>query len=62
VALGAEHAGDGYLKVDDHQRTSIVELCGIGDVVTDLHQISVAFGHAATAACTIHNSLPQRFA
>jgi thioredoxin reductase (NADPH) len=30
--------------------------------VTDLHQISVAFGHAAAAACHIHNSLPPRYA
>ncbi|UWU89919.1 NAD(P)/FAD-dependent oxidoreductase [Bradyrhizobium sp. CB1015] len=62
MALGADHTGDGYLKVDDHQRTSITGLYGIGDVVTDLHQISVAFGHAAIAACTIHNSLPPRLA
>ncbi|WP_407118905.1 NAD(P)/FAD-dependent oxidoreductase [Bradyrhizobium sp. LMG 9283] len=62
TALGAEHAGEGHLKVDDHQRTSIRGLYGIGDVVTDLHQISVAFGHAAIAACTIHNSLPPRLA
>ncbi|KYK49620.1 pyridine nucleotide-disulfide oxidoreductase [Bradyrhizobium liaoningense] len=62
VSLGAEHTGEGYLKVDDHQRTSIDGLYGIGDFVTDLHQISVAFGHAAVAACTIHSSLPQRFA
>jgi thioredoxin reductase (NADPH) len=27
-----------------------------------LHQISVAFGHAAVAACTIHRSLPRRLA
>ncbi|MDA9496826.1 NAD(P)/FAD-dependent oxidoreductase [Bradyrhizobium sp. CCBAU 11357] len=62
MALGADHTGEGYLEVDDHQRTSITGLYGIGDVVTDLHQISVAFGHAAIAACTIHNSLPPRFA
>lgn len=62
MALGAEHTGEGYLKVDDHQRTSIGGLYGIGDIVTDLHQISVAFGHAAIAACTIHNSLPRRLA
>ncbi|KRP91663.1 pyridine nucleotide-disulfide oxidoreductase [Bradyrhizobium yuanmingense] len=62
MALGADHTADGHLKVDDHQRTSIARLYGIGDVVTDLHQISVAFGHAAVAACTIHNSLPPRFA
>jgi thioredoxin reductase (NADPH) len=62
LALGAEHAADGYLKVDDHQRTSIPGLYGIGDVVTDLHQIAVAFGHAAVAACAIHHSLPRRLA
>ncbi|WP_025036822.1 NAD(P)/FAD-dependent oxidoreductase [Bradyrhizobium sp. DOA9] len=62
MALGADHTGEGYLEVDDHQRTSVTGLYGIGDVVTDLHQISVAFGHAAIAACTIHNSLPPRFA
>jgi thioredoxin reductase (NADPH) len=26
--------------------------------VTDLHQLSVAFGHAAIAATDIHNTLP----
>ncbi|WP_342740614.1 NAD(P)/FAD-dependent oxidoreductase [Bradyrhizobium sp. B117] len=62
VSLGAEHTADNYLKVDDHQHTSVSGLLGIGDVVTDLHQISVAFGHAAIAACTIHNSLPPRLA
>ncbi|MBB4261995.1 MULTISPECIES: NAD(P)/FAD-dependent oxidoreductase [unclassified Bradyrhizobium] len=62
VSLGADHTGEGYLKVDDHQRTSVDGLYGIGDVVTDLHQISVAFGHAAVAACSIHHSLPRRLA
>jgi len=62
VSLGAEHTGEGYLKVDDHLRTSVDGLYGIGDVVTDLHQISVAFGHAALSACTIHHSLPRRLA
>ncbi|WP_314957687.1 NAD(P)/FAD-dependent oxidoreductase [Bradyrhizobium cosmicum] len=59
VSLGAKHTKDGYLSVDDHQRTSVEGLYGIGDVVTDVHQISVAFGHAAVAACAIHNSLPR---
>ena len=62
LALGAEHNAEGYLKVDDHQRTSVRGLYGIGDVVTDLHQIAVAFGHAAVAACNIHHSLPRRLA
>jgi len=62
LSLGAAHTEQGFLQVDDHQRTSVAGLYGIGDVVTDLHQISVAFGHAALAACTIHNSLPRRLA
>lgn len=62
LSLGADHTAEGYLKVDDHQRTSVHGLYGIGDMVTDLHQISVAFGHAAVAACAIHNSLPRRLA
>ena len=28
-----------------------------GDIVSDLHQLAVATGHAAIAATTIHNSL-----
>lgn len=62
LSLGAAHTDGGYLTVDDHQRTSIAGLYGVGDLVVDLHQISVAFGHAAVAACTIHNSLPRRLA
>jgi|SRR3954451_2220670 len=62
VSLGAEHNEAGFLKVDERQRTSIPGLYGVGDVVTDLHQIGVAFGHAALAACNIHNTLPPAFA
>jgi thioredoxin reductase (NADPH) len=62
LRLGAEHTSDGFLEVDAKQQSSIDHLYGIGDVVTDLHQISVAFGHAAVAACHIHNSLPMRYA
>lgn len=62
MSLRAEHNTEGFLKVDAHQRTSVHGLYGIGDVVTDLHQISVAFGHAAVAACNIHHGLPRRLA
>jgi thioredoxin reductase (NADPH) len=34
-------------------------LYAIGDVVSDLHQISVATGHAAIAATAIHNRLDE---
>lgn len=61
VQLGASHAGDGFLKVDDKQCSNVDGLYGIGDVVTDLHQIAVAFGHAAVAACHAHNALPKRY-
>jgi thioredoxin reductase (NADPH) len=61
TALGARCTGIGNLHVDDKQRTSVEGLFAAGDVVTDLHQISVATGHAAVAATAIHNSLPRNF-
>jgi thioredoxin reductase (NADPH) len=36
-------------------------LYAAGDVVADLHQLSVATAHAAIAATDIHNSLPKKF-
>jgi len=36
-------------------------LYAAGDVVSDLHQIAVATGHAAIAATHIHKSLPRNF-
>jgi thioredoxin reductase (NADPH) len=56
--LGASCTETGNLVVDDHQRTSVRRLYAAGDVVSDLHQLSVAFGHAALAATAIHNELP----
>lgn len=56
--LGAETIDEGCLKVDEHQRTTVEGLYAAGDVVSDLHQISVATGHAAIAATHIHKSLP----
>jgi thioredoxin reductase (NADPH) len=56
--LGASSTESGNLQVDDHQRTTVEGLYAAGDVVTDLHQLSVAFGHAAIAATDIHNKLP----
>jgi thioredoxin reductase (NADPH) len=58
TALGAASTENGNLEVDDHQRTTVPGLYAAGDVVTDLHQLSVAFGHAAIAATDIHNRLP----
>ena len=57
LALGAACDDVGCVKVDHHQQTSVDGLYGAGDVVTDLHQLSVATGHAAIAATHIHNRL-----
>jgi thioredoxin reductase len=58
TGLGASSTENANLVVDDHQRTTVDGLYAAGDVVTDLHQLSVAFGHAAIAATDIHNRLP----
>jgi thioredoxin reductase (NADPH) len=59
VALGAARIDVGTLRVDEHQQTTVDGLYAIGDVVSDLHQISVATGHAAIAATAIHNRLDE---
>jgi thioredoxin reductase (NADPH) len=58
VALGARHDAVGCLIVDQKQATTVVGLFAAGDVVSDLHQICVAEGHAAVAATSIHKFLP----
>jgi thioredoxin reductase (NADPH) len=62
LRLGAKHTREGFLMVESKQLSSVPHVYGIGDLVTDLHQISVAFGHAAIAACHAHHSLPMRYA
>jgi thioredoxin reductase (NADPH) len=57
--LGARQTTAGTLIVDEHQQTSVHGLYAIGDVVSDLHQIAVATGHAAVAATAVHNQLPR---
>lgn len=59
--LGAQHNAPGCFKVDEHQRTTVAGVYAAGDVVSDLHQIAVATGHAAIAATHIHNSLPRNY-
>ncbi|GLH78487.1 hypothetical protein SSBR45G_33960 [Bradyrhizobium sp. SSBR45G] len=61
IRMGARHTDEDFLEVDAKQRCGVDGLYGIGDVVTDLHQISVAFGHAAVAACHAHHSLPMHY-
>ena len=59
--MGAKTNHVGCLKVDAHQRTTVDGIYAAGDVVSDLHQIAVATGHAAVAATHIHKSLPDNF-
>jgi thioredoxin reductase (NADPH) len=59
--LGAKTNHVGCLEVDAHQRTTIEGIYAAGDVVSDLHQIAVAKGHAAVAATHIHKFLPDNF-
>jgi thioredoxin reductase (NADPH) len=61
VDLGARCNEEGGLIVDARQQTSIQNLYAAGDVVSDLHQIAVANGHAAIAATAIHNTLAPNF-
>ena len=62
TALGAQSNSSGCLTVDGKQRTTIDGIFAAGDVVSDLHQLVVAEGHAAIAATAMHNSLPPNFA
>jgi thioredoxin reductase (NADPH) len=59
--LGASINDVGCLEVDAHQRTTVQGIYAAGDVVSDLHQIAVATGHAAIAATHIHKSLQANF-
>jgi thioredoxin reductase (NADPH) len=61
TALGAKRDEAGCLIVDAHQQTGVPGILAAGDVVSDLHQLSVAVGHAAIASTEIHNSLPRNF-
>jgi thioredoxin reductase (NADPH) len=57
AALEASRTGIGNVTVDAHQQTTVECLYAAGDIVSDLHQLAVATGHAAIAATAIHNRL-----
>ncbi|WP_350357446.1 NAD(P)/FAD-dependent oxidoreductase [Paraburkholderia fungorum] len=59
LSLGADHAPDRTLIVNQHMATSVAGLYAAGDVVHSLDQIAVAFGEAATAATAMHNCLTE---
>jgi thioredoxin reductase (NADPH) len=58
--LGLRTDDEGCIVTDRHQRLGLAGLYAAGDVVAALDQISVAMGHAAIAATTIHNDLRSR--
>jgi thioredoxin reductase (NADPH) len=60
VKLGAATGETDCLEVDEHQCTTVAGVFAAGDVVSDLHQITVGTGHAAIAATHIHKILPAR--
>jgi thioredoxin reductase (NADPH) len=57
IDLGAKCDEVGNVVVDSHQRTGIAGLYAAGDIVNEINQLAVAFGHAAVAATDIHNYL-----
>lgn len=59
--LGARCDASGTLEVSKHQCTTIDGLYAAGDVVSSLHQVSVAIGQAAIAATTIHHALQSHY-
>jgi thioredoxin reductase (NADPH) len=61
LQVGATCDDNGDIVVDAHQGTSVAGLHAIGDVVSAINQIGVAFGHAAIAATAVHRSLPRNF-
>ncbi|MAN47723.1 MAG: thioredoxin reductase [Hyphomonas sp.] len=58
-ALGLTLSDLGCIVVDSKQRTSVAGVYAAGDIVMSLDQISVAMGHAAVAATTLHNDLSR---
>jgi len=55
--LGAATDPAGYLRVNDHQQTSVDGFYAAGDLVRGLNQISIAQGEGSIAATDIHNRL-----
>lgn len=59
-AVVGRQADDHELEVDAQCRTRTPGILAIGDVVSALNQLAVAFGHAALAASAVHQDLPPR--
>lgn len=50
---------EGYIRTDINGETSLPGLYAAGDIVSNINQISVAFGQATVAAVRIHNALDE---
>ena len=59
IDLGAKEDEVGNVVVDSHQRTAVPGLYAAGDIVDEINQIAVAFGHGAVAASDMHNYLAR---
>ncbi|MCU6453324.1 NAD(P)/FAD-dependent oxidoreductase [Sphingomonas sp. A2-49] len=57
--LGLVLSDGSCILTDAKQRTSLEGVYAAGDIVAALDQISVAIGHAAIAATTLHNDLRE---
>lgn len=57
--LGLTLVNGACIPEGDHMKTSLDGVWAAGDIVVGLDQISVAMGHAAIAATSIHNWLPK---
>lgn len=57
--LGAASDEMRNLIVDVRQRTTVPGLYAAGDMINEINQLAVAFGHAAIAATDIHNRLAE---
>ena len=57
AAVGARLDDEGFVAVDEFQRSSVEDLYAAGDVVKSLNQIAVAMGQAAIAATNMHRRL-----
>ena len=57
--LGLTLTDEARVPFGDHMKTSLDGVWAAGDIVAGLDRISVAMGHAAVAATSIHNWLPK---
>ena len=55
--LNLEKDDDGYVLCGADQQTNVPGIYAAGDIVSQINQISVAFGQATVAAVRIHNTL-----